>query len=102
MSNFMANSGLFWAVLGIALATLLAGIGSAIAVGKAGIAAAGVLAEEDPEVLAMMYDSPILLLLGECDRHPEKEEEYMKIAEAHVRLFYKTFRRNQPKEEEER
>ena len=64
--------------------------------------AAGVLAEEDPEVLAMMYDSPILLLLGECDRHPEKEEEYMKIAEAHVRLFYKTFRRNQPKEEEER
>ncbi len=64
--------------------------------------AAGVLAEEDPEVLAMMYDAPILLLLGECDRHPEKEEEYMKIAEAHVRLFYKTFRRNQPKEEEER
>ena len=63
---------------------------------------AGVLAEEDPGVLAMMYDAPILVLLGECDRHPEKEEEYMKIAEAHVRLFYKTFRRNQPKEEEER
>ena len=63
---------------------------------------AGVLEQTDPGTLAMMYDAPIFVWLGECDRHPEKEEEYMKIAEAHVRLFYKTFRRNQPKEEEER
>ena len=55
--------------------------------------AAGVLADEDPGILAMMYDAPILVLLGECDRHPEKEEEYMKTLEAHVRLFYKTFTR---------
>ena len=52
---------------------------------------AGVLVEEDPGILAMMYDAPILVLLGECDRHPEKEEECMKELEAHVRLFYKTF-----------
>ena len=56
--------------------------------------AAGVLAEEDPGILAMMYDAPILVLLGECDRHPEKEEECMKKLEAHVRLFYKTFNRS--------
>ena len=56
---------------------------------------AGVLAEEDPGVLAMMYDAPILVMLGECDRHPEKEEEYMRKLEAHVRLFYKTFNRNE-------
>lgn len=56
---------------------------------------AGVLAKEDPGILAMMYDSPILVLLGECDRHPEKEEECMKKLEAHVRLFYKTFNCNQ-------
>ena len=55
--------------------------------------AAGVLAEEDPVILAMMYDAPILVLLGECDRHPEKEKECMKTLEAHVRLFYKTFNR---------
>lgn len=55
--------------------------------------AAGVLVEEDPGILAMMYDAPILVLLGECDRHPEKEEECMKKLEAHVRLFYKTFNR---------
>lgn len=53
--------------------------------------AAGVLVQEDPAVLALMYDAPILVLLGECDRHPEKEEAYMKELEAHVRLFYKTF-----------
>lgn len=57
--------------------------------------AAGVLAKEDPVILAMMYDAPILVLLGECDRHPEKEEECMKTLEAHVRLFYKTFSRKQ-------
>ena len=52
---------------------------------------AGVLASEDPVILAMMYDAPILVLLGECDRHPEKEEECLKALEAHVRLFYKIF-----------
>ena len=56
--------------------------------------AAGVLVDEDPVILAMMYDAPILVMLGECDRHPEKEEEYMRKLEAHVRLFYKTFNRN--------
>ena len=43
--------------------------------------------------LFMMYDAPILVLLGECDRHPKKEEVCMKALEAHVRLFYKTFSR---------
>lgn len=53
--------------------------------------ASGVLANEDPGILAMMYDAPILVLLGECDRHPEKESECMRALEEHVRLFYKTF-----------
>ena len=47
----------------------------------------------DPGLLAMMYDSPILILLGECDRHPEQEQEIMGTLEAHVRLFYQTFHR---------
>ncbi len=46
MSAFFQNSGLFFALLGAAFATLMAGIGSAIGVGKAGVAASGVLAEE--------------------------------------------------------
>lgn len=42
----MDSLGLFFALLGAAFATFLAGAGSAIGVGKAGIAAAGVLSED--------------------------------------------------------
>ncbi|MDO4468175.1 MAG: TetR/AcrR family transcriptional regulator [Bacillota bacterium] len=52
---------------------------------------AGILVEEDPEILAMIYDAPILVLLGECDRHPEKEQECLRILEKHVQSFYKTY-----------
>ncbi len=52
-------SGLFLAILGAAIATFMAGIGSSIGVGKAGIAAAGVLAEE-PSLFSKVL---ILMLL---------------------------------------
>ena len=55
--------------------------------------AAGVMVDEDPDLLAMMYDSPILILLGECDRYPEREQEIMGVLDKHVRLFYQTFHR---------
>ena len=42
----MANSGIFWAVLGAALAAGCAGAGSAIGVGIAGRAASGVVTQE--------------------------------------------------------
>ncbi len=42
----MDNLGLFFALLGAAVATFLAGTGSAIGVGKAGVAAAGAIAED--------------------------------------------------------
>ena len=42
----MDNLGLVFALLGAALASLMAGIGSAIGVGKAGQAAAGVVTED--------------------------------------------------------
>ena len=45
------SMGMFWALLGAALATGLAGAGSAWGVGKAGQAAAGVVAE-DPDQFA--------------------------------------------------
>ena len=51
----------------------------------------GVLKKEDPCILAMVYDAPILVMLSECDRHPEKEEECIKKLEDHVRLFYRTY-----------
>ena len=45
MSN-VQNMGVVYALLGAALATLLAGIGSSIGVRKAGQAAAGVVSED--------------------------------------------------------
>ena len=57
----------------------------------------GLMKKMDPGEAALLYDAPFLLLLSECDRHPEKEEECMKTLELHVRLFYKTFHRNRNK-----
>ena len=62
------------------------------------IIAADVMRSENPELLALMYDAPILLLLGECDRHPEKEQDIMDTLEKHVRLFYRLFHEEPAKE----
>lgn len=56
-----------------------------------GLIGAGVIEEHDPETLALMYVSPILLLLGECDRQPEKQNECLEKLDAHVGLFFSTF-----------
>ncbi len=53
--------------------------------------AAGEIKNENPETLAIMYVSPVITLLGVCDRHPEREEECIKKLDEHVRLFYRTF-----------
>ena len=58
--------------------------------------AAGVMRRENPELLALVYDAPILLLLGECDRHPEKEKDIIDTLESHVRLFYQLFHQEPP------
>ena len=56
-----------------------------------GLISAGRIRNEDPETLSVMYVSPIITLLGVCDRQPEKEEECLKKLDAHVRLFFRTF-----------
>ena len=56
-----------------------------------GLISAGRIRNEDPETLSVMYISPIITLLGVCDRQPEKEEECLKKLDAHVRLFFRTF-----------
>ena len=61
-------SGIVWALLGAAISVALAGIGSAIGVGTAGRAAAGVVTE-DPDkfakVLLLQLLPQLLLLLPE-------------------------------------
>lgn len=52
------------------------------------LADAGEIIAADPDALAMMYVSPILTLIGICDRQPEKEPECLEALRRHVRLFF--------------
>ena len=50
--------------------------------------ATGEIQAEDPDTLAMMYVAPVLMLIGVCDRQPEKESECLKKLRRHVHLFF--------------
>ena len=49
---------------------------------------AGEITAENPDALAMLYVSPILTLIGICDRQPERERECLEKLQDHVRLFF--------------
>ena len=51
--------------------------------------AAGEICTGDPDTLAMMYVSPVLTLIGICDRQPERESECLEALQNHVRLFFR-------------
>ena len=55
--------------------------------------AAGVIRDEDPNTLAMMYVAPVITLIGICDRQPEMEEKSLEKLESHVRLFFRMVHR---------
>lgn len=55
--------------------------------------AAGEIAAEDPDALAMMYVAPIITLIGICDREPDRESECAARLKEHVRLFYRIVRK---------
>ena len=59
-----------------------------------GLIADGELACADTETLAMMYIAPVIVLLGVCDRQPEREAECLEKLDAHVKLFFRTFNRS--------
>lgn len=48
----------------------------------------GEIVSADPDALALMYVSPVIALVGICDREPEKEGECLEKLRAHVHLFY--------------
>ena len=51
----------------------------------------GAIANGNARELALIYDSPFFILQGECDRHPEKEEEAKKELRNHVEFFFSVF-----------
>ena len=55
----------------------------------------GVLAEDDPEIMAAQFCLPVSVWLGLCDRKPEREPEVMALVARHIQQFFKLY---QPKE----
>ncbi|MGN1189306.1 MAG: TetR/AcrR family transcriptional regulator [Candidatus Ornithospirochaeta sp.] len=54
----------------------------------------GLLKRGNPKEMALLYDAPFILLLGECDRHPEKEEEAKITLKEHAEYFFNLFSNN--------
>ena len=52
--------------------------------------ASGEITAADPDALAMMYVAPVIMLIGICDRQPEREQECLEKLRDHVRLFFRT------------
>ena len=52
---------------------------------------AGRLAPENPKIMALHFYSPIFLLLTLCDRHPEMEQDAVRMKEQHIRQFIRAY-----------
>ena len=49
----------------------------------------GVLAEDDPEIMAAQLCLPISVWINLCDREPERETEVMNLVDKHIRQFFR-------------
>ena len=51
----------------------------------------GLLAGDDPEVMAAQLCLPVSVWLGLCDREPEREQEVMELVGRHIRQFFRLY-----------
>ena len=54
----------------------------------------GVLAEDDPEIMAAQFCLPLSVWINLCDREPEREQEVMELVERHIRQFFRRYARS--------
>ena len=54
----------------------------------------GVLAEEDPQIMAAQFCLPISTWLNLCDREPNREPEVMELVSRHIQQFFKIYQRS--------
>ena len=54
----------------------------------------GVLAEDDPEIMAAQFCLPITVWINLCDREPEREQEVMDLVDKHIRQFFRRYARS--------
>ena len=51
----------------------------------------GVLAEDNPDIMAAQLCLPISTWINLCDREPERESEVMELVEEHIRQFFRRY-----------
>ena len=51
----------------------------------------GVLAEDNPDIMAAQLCLPISAWINLCDREPEREAEVMELVGQHIRQFFKVY-----------
>ena len=55
----------------------------------------GVLAEDDPEIMAAQFCLPISVWINLCDREPDRESEVMELVDKHIRQFFRLYQRSE-------
>lgn len=55
--------------------------------------AKGRLKQVDSDVLAIQFYAPIYMWLTECDRHPNREDDALRMIGAHIRQFNRNYRK---------
>ena len=53
----------------------------------------GILAEDDPEIMAAQFCLPISVWINLCDREPERETEVMELVSRHIRQFFRVWQK---------
>ena len=53
----------------------------------------GVLAGDDPEIMAAQLCLPISTWIALCDREPDREQEVMELVSRHIRQFYRVYQK---------
>ena len=51
----------------------------------------GVLAGDDPQIMAAQFCLPVSVWINLCDREPEREREVMELLEKHIRQFFRLY-----------
>lgn len=59
----------------------------------------GVLAADDPEIMAAQLCLPISVWINLCDREPEREPEVMELVEKHIRQFFRVYQGSADKDD---
>ena len=51
----------------------------------------GILAQDDPEIMAAQLCLPISVWITLCDREPDREQEVMELVDRHIRQFFRAY-----------